>query len=135
MARLTVTEAIRQSGVSRSTFYAKYVKKGIISVNESNGSKYVDTSELLRVFGELKGEVKSDSPDRSEYYKVGQKDIDLAVQAEQIKSLREQLADFKEQLSESKEREHKYFEHLKFLEAPKKNSNPFVRWWRGLDKK
>lgn len=127
MARLTVSEAIRQSGVSRSTFYAKYVNQGLISVDESHGKKFIDTSELLRVFGELKGDDQSDSPARKEYYRLGQKDIDLAVQAEQIKNL-------KEQLSESKEREHKYFEHIKLLEAPKKNSNPFVRWWRGLDK-
>lgn len=57
MARLSISEAIRQSGVSRSTFYEKYIKQGLISVSESNGKKHVDTSE---VFGELKGSTEKD---------------------------------------------------------------------------
>ena len=54
MARLSVSDAIKQSGVARSTFYKKYVKQGLISVSEHDGKKYIDSSELIRVFPDLK---------------------------------------------------------------------------------
>ena len=59
MAKVSITEAIKLSGVSRSSFYGKYLKQGKISVtNGVDGKKEVDTSELLRVFGELKEKLK-----------------------------------------------------------------------------
>lgn len=128
MARLTVSEAIRQSGVSRSSFYAKYVNQGLISVSEDNGKKYIDTSELLRVFGSLKGKQSTDNPQTSSENNVG---LDDSVKDTQIKLLQQQLA-------KSEERETFYQEQLinltNRLEAPttQHRSNPLLRWWRGL---
>ena len=50
MARLSVSDAIKQSGVARSTFYSKYINKGLISISVSDGKKNIDSSELVRVF-------------------------------------------------------------------------------------
>lgn len=56
MAIVSLSEACRLAKVSRTTLY-RYVKKGVISeVLNHDGSKGIDTSELLRVFGSLHGE-------------------------------------------------------------------------------
>lgn len=133
MARLTISEAIRQSGISRSTFYEKYIRPGKISVSESHGKKFIDSSEVLRVFGELKGHTEKDIREQTESNEVGQKDITLAVQAEQIKQLTERLAEAKEREQQYIDRETFHREQIKLLEAPKKKSNPFTRWWHNLD--
>jgi hypothetical protein len=53
MSKLSISEAIRLSGVSRSQFYTKYINKGVISVTVDDGKKLIDTSELIRVFGNI----------------------------------------------------------------------------------
>ena len=56
MALVNFTQAAKMAGISRSYFHRKYIKQGVLSVStDSDGNKKVDTSELLRVFGELKG--------------------------------------------------------------------------------
>ena len=129
MARLSVSEAIRRSGVSRSTFYAKYVNQGLISVSEDKGKKYIDTSELLRVFGELKGEQSEDS--------VKQSVLDTSGSENTAKD--EQIALLKQQLEKAEEREKFYHSQIvslsSRLEAPiiGHKPNPIIRWWRGLE--
>jgi hypothetical protein len=53
MAKLSISEAIKQSGVARSTFYNKYLNKGLISISVVDNKKYIDSSELVRVFPDL----------------------------------------------------------------------------------
>lgn len=53
MSKVSISEAIRLSGVSRSQFYTKYINKGIISVTIDNGKKLIDMAELIRVFGNI----------------------------------------------------------------------------------
>ena len=54
-SRLTITEAIALSGISRSQFYSKYINKGLISKSKDNqGKMCIDKSELLRVFPDIK---------------------------------------------------------------------------------
>ena len=63
MAQVSISKAIKLSGVSRSSFYGKYIKQGLISISvDRDGKKQVDTSELVRVFGELKEQQNNDSP-------------------------------------------------------------------------
>ena len=132
MAKLTITEAIRRSGIGRTHFYNHYIKKGLISVSESNGKKFIDSSEVMRVFGELKGEHPQPVQERTISNAGVQLEIDLAVKSEQIKHLREQLAEAKEREQQYIERETFHREQIKLLEAPKKKSNPFSRWWHNL---
>ena len=137
MAQITVSEAIRRSPVGRTQFYSKYVDEGVITVSVDNtGKKYIDTSELLRVFGELKGEQSADSSEQFGTNSTVQPEKTTPEQSEVIIQL------LKEQLSELKhdagERERFYQSQIvsltNRLEGPTKQqgSNPIVRWWRGL---
>lgn len=53
MAKVSISEAIRMAGVSRSHFYNKYINKGLISVQVEDDKKLIDVSELIRVFGDI----------------------------------------------------------------------------------
>lgn len=54
MAKVSISEAARLAGRSRSTLYEQYIKKGKITVERDfEGRKQIDTSELLRVFGSI----------------------------------------------------------------------------------
>lgn len=52
MAKVSISEAARLAGISRPTLYRR-IEAGEISVERDGDSVSVDTSELLRVFGEL----------------------------------------------------------------------------------
>ena len=55
MASVSISKAAELAGISRTSLYRTYIKQGRISVSkDSAGKKYIDTSELLRVFGKLK---------------------------------------------------------------------------------
>ena len=123
------------AGISRGNLYKTYLNKGVVSISKgSSGKKYIETSELLRVFGELSPTTQTGN--------IEQTGANSLVQAEQVRVLKEQLNELKH---ETAEREKFYQEQItryqlqvsNLLEAPtKQNSssrpNPFVRWWRGL---
>ena len=53
--RLSITEAIELSGISRSQFYSKYINKGRLSkLRDENNKVYIDPAELFRVFPNIK---------------------------------------------------------------------------------
>ena len=57
MALLSIAEACRKAGISKPTMYNNYINTGKISVSQDNaGKKGIDPSELIRVFGTLKGD-------------------------------------------------------------------------------
>jgi ACT domain-containing protein len=51
MTKVSISEAIRMSGISRSHFYKTYITTGILSIEQENNRKLIDVSELIRVFG------------------------------------------------------------------------------------
>lgn len=54
MPKVTITDAAKLAGISRAHLYNKYIKTGAISISKDHRDRpYIDTSELLRVFGEL----------------------------------------------------------------------------------
>jgi hypothetical protein len=54
MARVSISEAARLANISRPHLYNKYIKPGAISIIiEQDGKKVIDTSDLMRIFGEL----------------------------------------------------------------------------------
>lgn len=54
MPTVSISKAIKLSGVSRQHFYDAYLKTGKISVDRSDEKRpVIDTSEILRVFGKL----------------------------------------------------------------------------------
>ena len=129
MTRLTISDAITQSGVARSTFYRKYIKQGLISVSEHDGKKYIDSSELVRAFPDLKVETPSNN--------MGQSNEPLSNSAEnhentqlkvEIKLLREALEKTEQDKQWLKDQNTTL---ILRLEGPKP-VNPIVKWWRGL---
>lgn len=63
MAKLSISEAARRAGVSRPNLYKRYIKPGLLTVEQdTQGNPQIDTSELLRVFGELKDGDSQNSP-------------------------------------------------------------------------
>ena len=137
MAQLTVSEAIRISPVGRTMFYSKYVNTGKITVSvDSSDNKYVDSSELVRVFGSRLSDKKADNSEQLNKNYVEQELKAANEQSEVIKLLKSQLA---EQKADSEQREQFYQSQITTLtnrlEAPKPRPNPIVRWWRGLGDK
>jgi hypothetical protein len=54
MPHVNLTKAAKLAGISRSYFHTNYIKTGKITVDRSEPKNpKVDTSEILRVFGEL----------------------------------------------------------------------------------
>jgi hypothetical protein len=54
MAKHSISEAARLAGVSRSHFYKKYVRPGLISVERDKDDKpVIDTAEIMRACGAL----------------------------------------------------------------------------------
>lgn len=55
MAKVTVSEAARLVGLARQNLYKNYINEGKISVDRDHlGKPKIDTSELIRVFGEIR---------------------------------------------------------------------------------
>ena len=53
MTKVSISEAIKMAGVSRSHFYKEYVNKGVLSFSHKGKQKLIDVSELVRVFGNI----------------------------------------------------------------------------------
>lgn len=123
MAKHSISEAIRLSGVGRTQFYSKYVKQGLISVSVENKKKYIDTSELIRVFGEI-GETEQPNIREQTTPNTTEQESEL------VKHLREQVAELKADKEYFKEQNRTL---LLRLDAPKKQPNWFSRWWNAKD--
>jgi hypothetical protein len=52
-ARLSITEAAKLSGLSRTALYRNYINKGVLSVNRGNNGVFIELTELLRVFPDI----------------------------------------------------------------------------------
>jgi len=90
MPKVTITEAAKLAGISRAHLYNRYIKTGAISVSkDSRDRPYIDTSELLRVFGEL----SNTSLNTEDYTEVDTKDTH-----EDCSHLREIIATQSEEL-------------------------------------
>jgi hypothetical protein len=122
MAKISISEAARLAGISRSALYRGYISKGKLTVErDKNNAPMVDTSELFRVFGETAK-------------RTGEQDIDQT--SEQV-SLREEVARlralvevYERQLQEDKEREDWLRRKIDQLRPPA-ISGPETRrrWW------
>jgi hypothetical protein len=52
--KVNLTNACKMVGISRTTMYNKYVKSGVLSVQKIDKQVFIDVSELIRVFGNIK---------------------------------------------------------------------------------
>lgn len=99
MARLTISEAARQAGISRQYLHTKYIKPGTLTTFKDELDRpYVDSADLLRVFsGRLPGPKTSVTPDDSSLRQYGlhnttsENDSSHAVLHAEVQVLRQQL--------------------------------------------
>jgi len=64
--QLSISQAAKVANVARSTLYNNYINKGRISVSETtDGEKYIDASEVARVFNKIKAQepIQKPNPD------------------------------------------------------------------------
>lgn len=54
MSKVSISEAARLAGISRTNLYKTYINTGKISVSRENDKVYIDASELIRVFPDCK---------------------------------------------------------------------------------
>jgi predicted site-specific integrase-resolvase len=50
---LSISEAAKSAGISRTTLYKKYIDTGVITVKRVNDLPRIDASDLIRVFGNI----------------------------------------------------------------------------------
>lgn len=137
MAKVSISKAAKLAGVSRTALYKSYINKGLISTSrDESGKKCIDTSEILRVFNELKNDSKGLQVDTLENTDTKEKVSTETAKDFEIKLLQSQLEEFKKREQEAQERENWYkkkiddlTDTMKLLEAPKQTQRlPF--WWQ-----
>lgn len=149
MPQVSVSEAARLAGISRSHLYKNYIKQGLISiVRNHQGQPQIDVSELLRVFGEIQKNThlssKTQVEDRSEIQvrtpkiqlKTQENTTETQVQI-QVAALESELKLLREQLAKADEREQFYQQQLKNLTQtikllehhPEPPPHPWWQWW------
>lgn len=140
MANVSISKAAKLAGVSRTALYKSYINKGLVSVSRDEaGKKCIDTSEILRVFGQLKNDdegLQVDTP--VNITETDQVSTNTAKDFE-IKLLQGQLEESKKREQEAQEREAWYkkkiddlTDTMKLLEAPKQPNHPrlWYQFWK-----
>ena len=134
MARVSITKAAKLAGVNRGTLYKTYINKGVVSVSaDDKGKKYIETSELLRVFGALKSEQVNSTVNSAMNSAAmlpvtgGDNTKDL-----EIKMLREQLAKSEQREQWLQSKVDVMADTLKLLEHKPEPSKVTLRWWQIL---
>lgn len=121
MAWVTVRQATKLTGKSRSSLYRDMAKGRLSYRVEVDGGRAVDTSELIRVYGEIRQNETHDRdglrlPDENE------KLVSEALVAE-IKALREEVAGLRQEMRSMRLLENKQ----ETAEAPAETPR---RWWQ-----
>lgn len=61
---VSISEAAKLAGVSRTTLYKKHIQTGTLTVTKNHQNRpEIDTSEIFRVFGSLNGTTKIEQPE------------------------------------------------------------------------
>lgn len=137
MTRLTITEAIERSPYGKTYFYKKYINgksadRITVSVDE-NDKKYIESSELERVFPSLAGKHTDEQVNAtvSTTSDLGANERERAIeQSALVKELRSQIHELKE--------DKQFLQgQLLRLSPPEpvqaKQGNWFTRWWNAKD--
>lgn len=140
MAKVSISKAAKLAGVSRTALYKSYINKGLLStLRDGAGKKCIDTSEIIRVFGELKVDsngLQVDTPKNTP--ETTQVSTDTAKEFE-IKLLKSQLEESRRREQEAQEREAWYkkkiddlTDTMKLLEGPKQPQYPrlWYQFWK-----
>jgi DNA-binding transcriptional MerR regulator len=116
MSKVTISEAARLAGISRTQLYRGFINKGKISVTKDNEKVSIDLSELLRVFPDI----KHDTADT--LHNVAESNTqNTHEQTEVVTLLREQLQRAEQQLQEAKDREEWFRQQIDELRQQQSN--------------
>ncbi|MDA8416573.1 MAG: hypothetical protein M0Z78_05835 [Betaproteobacteria bacterium] len=101
MAKVSVSEAARIAGISRSYFYRKYINTGKLTVEKDKDDKpVIDKSELFRVFGKIQVEdgqgSRTDTPEKDS--RIATLEAELALKDELLKGAKDHIADLQQSL-------------------------------------
>ena len=99
MSTVTITEAAKLAGISRTQLYRGFINKGKISVIKENERAAIDVSELLRVFPNATVDTSNLVTEVTPSNTNDTPDTDI------VTLLKEQLHKAESQLSEAKDRE------------------------------
>lgn len=128
MSKVSITKAAKLAGISRTTFYEKYIKKGKISISQdSKGQKEVDVSEILRVFGTLQDDTKKSAEPNTKIEQVLQSE-QVSILQERLKGAEALLREREQELQEYREREKHYRTLLLGVDKTKVKKR---FWWFG----
>ncbi|MCE5388605.1 MAG: hypothetical protein K0041_08520 [Acidithiobacillus sp.] len=132
MAKLTVSGAARAVGLSRQYLYKAYIKNGILSIErDEKGNPLIDSSELIRVFGEIKDSGVSTSIVNSSQLETQENDIIVARLQAQLDAKDELLRRAEEQLRVAGERELWLRQQLERAQAILTDQRQANRpWWK-----
>ncbi|MBU2764701.1 hypothetical protein A4U49_05260 [Acidithiobacillus ferrivorans] len=122
MAKVSISEAARLVGISRSALYRGYISQGKVSVERDyRNAPVVDTSELLRVFGDISKATAEHHPDQV---------VDMAQLQAEVARLQALVQLYESQLAEAKEREDWFKRKIDQLQ-PQALAGPETKrkWW------
>lgn len=93
MPKVNISKAAMLAGITRQHLYKKYINTGFITVEQGrNGAKQIDTTEILRVFGELSGDtVDSKQVTQNLQNMTLENDSQVTALQAEVRVLREQL--------------------------------------------
>ena len=105
MAKLNITAAAKAVGIARGTFY-RHIKDGKVKMEENHqGERVIDTSELLRVYGALKGNGTSQgdvqNPENEQY----ETPVGVQMLQQENEHLKQQVTELVQDKQERKQRE------------------------------
>lgn len=118
MALVSISEAARLTGKSRATLHS-YIKQGKLSKSKDhNNQQKLDTSELIRVFGELNNTVKDNKVNsKAEHNNTGVFSKDFQVLVNENNLLKKELELTKILLDEKEKRNDDLKHTLLLIEA------------------
>ena len=116
MAKLNLTQAAQTAGIARGTLY-RHINSGKLMTEENHqGDRVVDTAELLRVYGELSGNGTSykDVPYQgfeqqetadNPVFESNETGLNVQLLQQENEHLKQQLSDLAQDKEERKKRE------------------------------
>ena len=121
MAWVTVRQATELTGKGRSSLYRDMARGRVSYRTETDGGRVLETSELIRVYGEIR-QAETSKRDRLRQSDETEKTVSDALITE-IKALREEVAGLRQEMQAMRLLEHKPEIAAVPPETPR-------RWWQ-----
>lgn len=113
-AKVSVVEASKMAGVSRATFYRHITEKKISTSQDDKGNTVIDTSELVRVYGNKLKTLEEIAKEEIDQLDENETSRDNSpVLKIQVDLLKERLKDFNEERERERSQLSNQIENLK----------------------